>query len=437
MELPQNFSLKCYIPFRMTDPPVLISERERPQTIRRLSERANDNTPDRTWFETETYETQNSESASTYPTFLADKKSPGLVGHCEHTDSLPSVLSDCYSNFTIIEVDESFHYWDWGVALSELDLTCAMDQPGDLKSIVTGTNRLEGRLEQDQPLMVQREFDALNDVFRSVQEPSMQKNDFIKLQLGLMGSFCFFAELPANSSERMELSRDRFREICSSITFRDPDELVWSPRGIFECIATGIGGQVLLERPGTPDHKQYQWQRARWLMRLVIANWTNLNEISDSLHTSMQSTRKYLDERVTLDDLDHRLESLSLNLLITESRPANIVTRLFDDQIYGGLWREWGGDRTVELIHERKDAIKQFLDESLNLADSEKQSRINKVLFVLNIITFASVIATIISVYELQGQYFTPLTRLEWILGGTVLFSVATVLFVYLGRRMR
>ncbi|MBL7117869.1 MAG: hypothetical protein ISS94_03700 [Candidatus Syntrophoarchaeum sp.] len=143
-------------------------------------------------------------------------------------------------------------------------------------------------------------------------------------------------------------------------------------------VAEGYNGQVALFDSAHPSVDQVI-ERVRWIWRLVTLYWANLSVLG---------------------------EFLSKRIIMTFSL----------------------GEK------EQLEFLRVYFSESVNLLTTELQSKINRILFILNILTFSTVIATLIIIYDIKNEIFLPNWRLLLVIMGTGLFGLLSLMFLVKGR---
>jgi hypothetical protein len=126
-----------------------------------------------------------------------------------------------------------------------------------------------------------------------------------------------------------------------------------------------------------------------------------------------------------------RNERLQLQLFLNESSPRNVAV---DDatakKIYNGLWESCQGSKTVEEINYQLSYLQSYYADSISLESSWLQTKMNYILIVLNIMTFATVIATLIMTYDIKNEAINPALRLSLIAAGAGLFALLSLLII-------
>ena len=86
--------------------------------------------------------------------------------------------------------------------------------------------------------------------------------------------------------------------------------------------------------------------------------------------------------------------------------------------------------KLVSEVNEQLTFLQVHFSETVDLMTAESQTRVNWILFVLNILTFSTVIATLITTYDIADKVLRPDFRLLLIGAGTTLFALLTLVFL-------
>ncbi len=120
-------------------------------------------------------------------------------------------------------------------------------------------------------------------------------------------------------------------------------------------------------------------------------------------------------------------ERLGLELLLQECSPASICTTPLSGRVYGEVWKSWEGDLHGREVRDHLELLRRHFQESVGLLSTRLQERVNHILVLLNVIAFASGLATLIATYDYLNDKLSANVRLVIIVLCTGLFVAAII----------
>jgi hypothetical protein len=234
----------------------------------------------------------------------------------------------------------------------------------------------------------------------------------------------------------MSINELQLKDLMESFAGRaiNVDEDLAPLPGILACIEGMDGTVAILDA----DYKTRDCnfndilERVKWLYWFAILFYANLNGYVDRLADKMLECQNYEGKYVRENLKQFRNERLQLQLFLNESSPRTVaVDDATTKKIYNGVWEACMGNKTVEEINYQLNYLQSYYADSISLESSWLQTKMNYILLVLNVMIFATVIATLIVTYDIKNEAINPGLRLLMIATGAALFGLLSMLIIF------
>lgn len=377
--------------------------------------------------------------ANPVPSLIRKRKSIYLLGTSQESASLSSWIHEVvegWESFEVIGVHESIWYYDWGIGAVDVSIKLIVKNSKELNKLLEFGEKIHDSLKEEQKITLFREWDRYAQVLIETFTEGNHIRDIKEIIdfefYGKMDPYGINLILKTDQEAALELSEEELKSMLSSFIGRSVKEQDFVHLPGVLAVAEGYNGQVALFDSNHFSFDQVI-ERIRWIWRLVTLYWANLS-VSGELLSKRIITTFSLNDTKTQKDLGHlRRERLGLQLFLHESSPRNFCDDALDLRVYGGVWDAWQGEKLVEEIKEQLEFLQVYFSESINMLTTKLQSKINLILFILNVLTFSTVIATLITIYDVNNEIFLPNLRLLLVITGTILFGLLSMIFLVKG----
>ncbi|MCK4396616.1 hypothetical protein KAW96_08495 [candidate division WOR-3 bacterium] len=422
-------------PFRLGVKTFPLSASKREEIFPRWAQRLNTHLPEFVW------RAIPFDAANPVPSLIRKRKAIYLLGTSQESASLRSWIHEIVKDwgpFEVIEVRESIWYYDWGIGAVDVSIKLIVKEAKELNKLLEFGEGIHDFLKEEQKITLFREWaryaHVLIETFAEGHHIWKYKKEMLDFEFsGKMDAYGINLIVKSACEGALEVSEEELKAMLSSFIGRSVKEqdFVHLP-GVF-AVAEGYNGQVAVFDSVHPSVDRVI-ERVRWTWRLVTLYWANLSVLGEFLSKRLIMSFSPGDTKIQEDLECLRRERLGLQLFLHESSPRNFCDDALDLRVYEGVWVAWQGDKLVKEIKEQLEFLQVYFSESVNLLTTELQSRINWILFILNILTFSTVIATLIIIYDLKNEIFLPNWRLLLVIMGTGLFGLLSLLFLVKGR---
>ena len=382
------------------------------------------------------------------PDLLEQRKGCFLLGRCKQSALAGVGAAAEYPRaaFGPPAVRESVWYYDWGLGAVELEV----DLPWDLSKTSSALAQVdllkfgnflayqnESRLTffGDWATCSARLTEALRQAGHAARVWGGADTAFTG-HLAYAGLTLTLYSTAAAGPNKLELPETVWKGLLSGFTGKaaEAQSPVHWP-GVL-AVGEGQGGLIALLDGTHPELDQVRG-RVTWLWRLVTLYLANLDNARRALG---QQTLDLLASAAdpNPDEMEKLgRERLGLELLLQECSPASICTMPLSGRVYGEIWKSWEGDLHGREVKEHLELLRRHFQESVGLLSTRLQERVNRILVLLNVVAFASGLATLIATYDYLNDKFSAGARLDIIIVGTGVFAVATLGLYLTGRFIR
>lgn len=422
-------------PFRLGVETVPLSASKREEIFPRWVQRLNTLLPEFVW------RAIPFDAANPVPSLLRKRKAIYLLGTSQESASLSSWVHEIvkdWRSFEVIEVRESIWYYDWGIGAVDVSIKLIVKEDKELNKLLEFGEGIHDSLKEEQKITLFREWghyaQVLIETFTEGHHIREYKKEMPDFEFsGKMDAYGINLIVKTAQREALEVSEEELKSMLSSFIGRPVKEQDFVHLPGVLAVAEGYNGQVAVFDSAHPS-VDLVIERVRWIWRLVTLYWANLSVLGEFLSKKVIMTFSLGDTKIQEDLECIRRERLGLQLFLHESSPRNFCDDALDLRVYGGVWDAWQGEKLVKEIKEQLEFLQVYFSESVNLLTTELQSKINWILFILNILTFSTVIATLIIIYDIKNEIFLPNSRLLLVIMGTVLFGLLSLMFLVKGR---
>lgn len=414
------------------------SARKRQQCLPKVANELNSKLPAFTW------EANPFVRDWSVPSLIRKRKTLYLAGKCKDSTDLCLYLQQAsadWAAFRVINTKESIWYYDWGTGALDLTVELFTQDAKSLGTLLEFGEHINDTLKHGKGLQFFRDWDHSARIMTEcmVDNNSGGKSTCYQNGLILSGKTdAYGINLILHSVEgsKLEFSKSELEPILGAFagrTISDPD-FVNLP-GLF-AVGEGYNGQFAVF---DSDHRCAAQTKNRvcWLWRLVALYWANLSVLSEALSDRTLACLTANESQVRQSLIRLRREHLALKLFINESSPTNLCDDGLDLRVYDGIWKAWQSEKLVGEVNEQLSFLQVHFSETVDLMSAESQAKVNWILFVLNILTFSTVIATLITTYDISDKVLRPDFRLLLIGIGTTLFALLSLVFLVKNRILR
>jgi len=374
------------------------------------------------------------------PSLVRKNKVCFLLGESIQNEELSIWLQESNKYRDLIQinsVEESVWYLDWGLGSVDFKIKINIKNFNHLGQLLEFGEFIHHNLRDKGKMIFYREWEniavpLIKDLLVEYQKHQYLEKSSFEFS-GKLNGYGINLIVKSNEFSSIQLSEAEFNLMIKSFIGRainkDEDYTAFSD---VLSIAEGYDGQFAAFNGSISDIER-TINRVRWLWRLITLYWSNLSILSEILSNRVINRLALKDKELTEDLKKLRKEHLAVYLFLFETNPTNLCDDALDMRIYKGVWVAWQTDNLTNEIKEQLEFLKTYFSESINLLTSEMQDKINWILFILNILTFSTVIATIISTFDVENKIIPPLFRILLISIGTIVFTLLSVIFLIKG----
>ncbi len=371
------------------------------------------------------------------PSLIRKKKGLYLMGTSTEATSLVSYVQEIPAvptSLKITDVHESIWYYDWGTGAVDLTLDLLAANAASLTALLEFSEQIHDVLHRDRRLALFHDWEraslALTQCLTSSDLAERRRGGQTRLASpGKTDAYGINLILHSSPKGGIELSQVQLEAVLAGFAGRPASEndFVYLP-GLL-AVGEGYNGQFALLESGHCSCAQVR-ERVCWLWRLIALYWANLSLFSSGLADRTLDCLSADDRRIRRNLAAVQREHLALKLFLYEASPTNLCDDGLDLRVYEGIWKAWQSERLAEEVNEQLALLQTRFAGAVELMAAESQNKVNWILFVLNILTFSTVIATVIATYDVTNNVMAPDFRLLLIGGGTALFALVSLAFL-------
>ena len=450
IQLDREVELLIIVPFRLgfDIPPTKASDRE--NLFPKWAKTLNQKIPD--------YEWNSVEYNDNAPTAIQDRKSVFLKGLSKNTSLLKSWVLENSKEENWLEVrsvEEEVLYYDWGLGALDLRLLLKITDEKDIRGLSDWAEKIfdsmdfmtygDNQKKKEEGIFRTQLFEdwdrnskILLDLFSGGSKTRNLDDKGKSFQCGWTEIYHFALIVKTTNEGGMSINGlQQLKDMMESFAGRavNVDEVLtpFLP-GILAC-AEGLDGTIAILDADckTKDYNDIS-EQVKWLNWFAILFYANLNNYIDRLADKMLECQNYEAKNIRENLKRFRNERLQLQLFLNESSPRTVaVDDATTEKIYNGVWESRMGNKTAEEINYQLNYLQSYYADSISLESSWLQTKMNHILLVINVMIFATVIATLIGTYDIKNTAINPVLRLLLIATGAGLFGVLSLLTIFRG----
>jgi len=390
------------------------------------------------------------------PETIKDRKSVFLQGRSKDTGPLILWVKDLLRNeksFEVTRVEETVWYYDWGLGAEDFTFIVNVRKEEDIRSLSDLAEKISSHIYFTE-YKIKVEMKDNEQEFKTALFENWDRSSRILLDMlgeggkkGNLGageeSLCGWTEIyhfalivKTAGKEGMLLNGQQVKDMMGSFsgeTVKEDRDYISIP-GIHASVEGMDGTVAILDADYKTDDSNYFniLERVKWIYRLAILFYANLNNYVDRLADRMFECQNTETKNPREDLKRFRNERLQLQLFLNESSPRTVaVDDATTQKIFNGVWEACQGNETVEEVNYQLNYLQSYYADSISLESSWLQTKMNYILFLLNIMIFATVIANLIVTYDIKNEAIHPSLRLLLIAAGAGLFGVLSLLIIF------
>ncbi len=197
-------------------------------------------------------------------------------------------------------------------------------------------------------------------------------------------------------------------------------------------VACGWEGQIAIVNSPQAEHT------LRWCWQFAANYWALITDLDAYIYQqTLESTRNQLDPAQAQRAMVRiQCIELAIDILTHESLPNNFGDQGHEVAIYKAIYESWETDRFLVGIKEKFAHLSVRFAALSAVVSNRSQQRMNVVMLVFTVLTFASVIADVVSAIDSSGTLLDTRTRVFLIVFG-VLSATLLATFSFLLRDPR
>ncbi len=340
-------------------------------------------------------------------------------------------------------VQEELTYFDHGGG--SLDL-CLRFEVAGVESIpdlfAAGMAACDALRAQPDALWVSRDWDRIHDAFlRAIDETGALHDMWGILGrggqapgLGKTVVFSFVLRSASEGEAALHLDEADLPRLLAPLTGLDPAETVnrlAGARGV-PWLFEGWNGQVAL----ISDPAGEAW--LRWLWAHAFHGWATLSAMDHFLYEEIQKLGRSgpvtaAEARAMMSAM-RRIEQ-SAAVLGHLCQPDNVWDDANQRALHQGIFDSWATERLLAGVKEKLDFLGARSAQLAELLSGFFQDRMNVIMTVFTFVTFAGVMADVISAVDFQGALATEPLRLSLIVSGTLSVLLLGTLMAFIWQR--
>jgi len=198
-------------------------------------------------------------------------------------------------------------------------------------------------------------------------------------------------------------------------------------------LAGGWDGQIAI----VSDPAREKWLKGIWEFATDYA--AVLHDLDRYLYVRTLALRKEsnysksIQAQTEMDSIQ-RIE-LSIDVITHEILPHNFGGIKEEIQVYLGIYDSWQMERIAESLKNKFTFLNAMFRNINTAVTNSMQARMNLTMLVFTILTFAGVIASVISTTDFSGIFLSSKLRLFVIIFGTISFGLLSVAYLIINQR--
>lgn len=338
------------------------------------------------------------------------------------------------------EVIEEAIYFEHGIVNAAYTIPLRIASLDDIAELPKVALSIIGKLRDEEHIALFSDWER----FRTAMRDSMARTDALYDMWGILmsgeqgrgpimcvsQSFLFFTTQESNG---IAVAEERLPELMVPMTglkAEDNQSQLTAEDGILY-LSVGLGGQVAI----SPDVAAGEWLKTLWLC--ATDYWAVLSDLDGHLYqNTLAMTQK---ERLSSKAIRRRIEvirrlEIAVELLGHETIPSNFGDTSAQSTVYRGIYDSWETGPLHESVKGKLEFLQSTHDGLSDRLNDQMQERMNVVMATFTFLTFAGVLADVISSVDFNGSHFATPARFMLIVAGTVagvLFSVLIGMIVF------
>lgn len=338
------------------------------------------------------------------------------------------------------EVLEEALYFEHGIVNAAYTIPLRIASLADVAELPKVALRIIEKLRDEEHIALFADWDR----FRKAMRDSMSRTDALYDMWGILmsgepgrgpimcvsQSFLFFTTEQTGGLAVAEESLPELMVPMTGLKVEDNQTQLTSEDGV-PYLSAGLGGQVAI----SPDLATGEWLKTLWLC--ATDYWAVLSDLDGHLYqnTLAMAQKEQLSSKAIRRRIEviRRLE-ISVEVLGHETLPSNFGDTSAQSAVYRGIYDSWETGPLHESVKGKLEFLQSTHDGLSDRLNDQMQERMNVVMATFTFLTFAGVLADVISSVDFNGSHFATPARFLLIIAGTfagVLFSVLIGVIVF------
>ena len=369
-----------------------------------------------------------------------------IMGKPKRPTSIKKAIREAFSQESIYAgfdgvIEESVVYFDHGIGSVNLVIHATLKKVEAIAHLQQLAMAIINEIrEQKDALYI---FDKW-EIFREAMRGSFESADALYDMWGILdsggkgrGPTRYVGEnavLRIVDESSLQIPVQEIPTLFAPFTGLKPEEnvnLLTLTPGIFY-LAEGWDGQIAIV--SDPD-------RERWLTNL----WQFATDYAAILHDldrylyirtlALRKEMKSINVAQARREMDaiHRIE-LSIDVLTHELLPHNFGGIMEEIQVYRGIYDSWNMQTIIESLKNKFISLNTIFTNMNSMVSNSMQERMNITMLVFTVLTFAGILASVISTVDFNNVFLSNKLRLFIISFGTISAGLLSVISLIINR---
>lgn len=445
IKVSQNIEYLIIHPFKIKGLGSFITNHNRSEKLKNLIKDLNYKISNYNW------DTEDFSENSNIPHFLKTRKEIIIKGTKKESKNLLEHLKrNIFTKFSnksveIISIEESIYFYDWSIGTVEVKINVVLKDSDIFDALLELGEKIDDEFIEQNKIEIfdnWKHFEStLSDIFgdRTIKDNFSVRKPLYDLDLsGKLGAYGMNLILTSDEENGMILKDKDLQSIFHKFSAQNTQNEVFVNLPGLIATAEGYNGQLALLKSNYSDFEGIK-NRVCWNWRLVVIYWSIIAALDDYISTTIRLGLEEIPDShyksIQQDLINLTKKRLQILLLLNEALPSNICADALDFRIYRGTWDAWQGEKLANSLKEQLEIVKGYNEEKFEHSLLRHQKKIDSILFVLNILTVATVIAALIEIYDINNNVLNPNIRIFTVFGITLVFYI--ILIVYLRKGVR
>ncbi len=363
-----------------------------------------------------------------------------LNSSTEQTRWFQTLLND-WPDLEITGVNEYIWYLDWGVWGIDIKIKFKAKTPESLSTFRSFAEFLmDNILQNKDQINLYKCWDQICTILRDAMGkyyPPNAINIKSKVPAKRMPLYGIYIAGCKSNHGSLIIQEPTLKQMIEKFTDKPFDEKSnYTNYPAVITIGEGFDGDIVIYEEEQQDKEDleknasFAREKILWFIRIHYFYNAKFYALTDGLSNVLKEHVSFK-KSLTKDEMKaiHQ-QNLEIQIFVHEALPDNIGDTTFDDRIYRGLWETQRSEKITSNLLDLNSYMKDHFAEALSIKTNELQDRVNNILFVLNVITFTTAIATIITTYDVGNNLFLPDWRLMYMVMGTILFAILSIGYI-------